>query len=198
MPKQTASNTIGPFFHHILTPGGHEKTGITDNKLVGKKTKGERIRVEGRILDADGKPLRAAMLEIWQANAAGRYNSPVDDRDEAQLDRKFSGFGRVSSGSKGKFEFETIKPGSVPGTGNAPQAPHINLTLFAAATDIHLFTRLYFSDEEEANEIDPVLSSVNAARRDTLIARRKKTKKGIVYRFDVQVGGDDETVFFAI
>ena len=198
MPKQTASNTIGPFFHHILTPEGHEKTGITDNKLVGKKTKGERIRVEGRILDADGKPLRAAMLEIWQANAAGRYNSPVDDRDEAQLDRKFSGFGRVSSGSKGKFEFETIKPGSVPGTGNAPQAPHINLTLFAAATDIHLFTRLYFSDEEEANEIDPVLSSVNAARRDTLIARRKKTKKGIVYRFDVQVGGDDETVFFAI
>ena len=198
MPKQTASNTIGPFFHHILTPEGHEKTGITDNKLVGKKTKGERIRVEGRILDADGKPLRAAMLEIWQANAAGRYNSPVDDRDEAQLDQKFSGFGRVSSGSKGKFEFETIKPGSVPGTGNAPQAPHINLTLFAAATDIHLFTRLYFSDEEEANEIDPVLSSVNAARRDTLIARRKKTKKGIVYRFDVQVGGDDETVFFAI
>ena len=198
MPKQTASNTIGPFFHHILTPEGHKKTGITDNKLVGKKTKGERIRVEGRILDADGKPLRAAMLEIWQANAAGRYNSPVDDRDEAQLDKKFSGFGRVSSGSKGKFEFETIKPGSVPGTGNAPQAPHINLTLFAAATDIHLFTRLYFSDEEEANEIDPVLSSVNAARRDTLIARRKKTKKGIVYRFDVQVGGDDETVFFAI
>ena len=122
MPKQTASNTIGPFFHHILTPEGHEKTGITDNKLVGKKTKGERIRVEGRILDADGKPLRAAMLEIWQANAAGRYNSPVDDRDEAQLDKKFSGFGRVSSGSKGKFEFETIQPGSVPGTGNAPQA----------------------------------------------------------------------------
>ena len=104
----------------------------------------------------------------------------------------------MSPGSKGKFEFETIKPGSVPSTGNAPQAPHINLTLFAAATDIHLFTRLYFSDEEEANEIDPVLSSVNAARRDTLIARRKKTKKGIVYRFDVQVGGDDETVFFAI
>ena len=181
-----------------MTPEGHGKSGITDNKLAGEKTKGERIRVEGRILDADGKPLRAAMLEIWQANAAGRYNSPVDDRDEAQLDKKFSGFGRVSSGSKGKFEFETIKPGSVPGMGNAPQAPHINLTLFAAATDIHLFTRLYFSDEEEANEIDPVLSSVNAARRDTLIARRKKTKKGIVYRFDVQVGGDDETVFFAI
>ena len=198
MPKQTASNTIGPFFHHILTPEGHGKKGIADNKLARKKTKGEHIRVEGRILDADGKPLRAAMLEIWQANAAGRYNSPVDDRDDIEIDKKFSGFGRVSSGGKGKYEFETIKPGSVPSTGNAPQAPHINLTLFAAATNVHLFTRLYFSDEEEANEIDPVLSSVSAARRDTLIARRKKTKKGIVYRFDVQVGGDDETVFFAV
>ena len=125
MPKQTASNTIGPFFHHILTPEGHGKTGITDNKLAGKKTKGERIRVEGRILDADGKPLRAAMLEIWQANAAGRYNSPVDDRDEAQLDRKFSGFGRVSSGSKGKFEFETIKPGAINALGLTPNATHV-------------------------------------------------------------------------
>ena len=198
MPKQTASNTIGPFFHHILTPEGHGKTGITDNKLAGKKTKGERIRVEGRILNADGKPLRAAMLEIWQANAAGRYNSPVDDRDEAQLDKKFSGFGRVSSGSKGKFEFETIKPGAVPSSGNALQAPHINLTLFAAAIHSHLFTRLYFSDETEANDIDPVLTSVGEDRRGTLIAKRKKTKNGIVYRFDVKLGGDGETVFFDV
>ena len=198
MPKQTASNTIGPFFHHILTPEGHGKTGITDNKLAGKKTKGERIRVEGRILDADGKPLRAAMLEIWQANAAGRYNSPVDDRDEAQLDKKFSGFGRVSSGRKGKFEFETIKPGAVPSSGNALQAPHINLTLFAAAIHSHLFTRLYFSDETEANDIDPVLTSVGEDRRGTLIAKRKKTKNGIVYRFDVKLGGDGETVFFDV
>jgi protocatechuate 3,4-dioxygenase alpha subunit len=198
MVKQTASNTIGPFFHHAMTPEGHNLKGITDNYLAGKKTKGDHIRVEGRILDAEGKPLRAAMLEIWQANATGRYNSPMDDRNDVKLDSKFSGFGRVSSDSKGKFEFETIKPGSVPSSGNAPQAPHINLTLFAAAIHSHLFTRLYFSDEVVANEIDPVLSSVGDTRGDTLIARRKKTKNGIEYRFDIKLGGEGETVFFDV
>ena len=125
--------------------------------MAGKKTKGEKIKVEGRILDSEGKPLRAAMLEIWQANAAGRYNSTMDARDDVKIDKSFTGFGRVSSGDKGKFEFETIKPGAVPSSGNALQAPHINLTLFAAAIHSHLFTRLYFSDETEANDIDPVL-----------------------------------------
>jgi protocatechuate 3,4-dioxygenase alpha subunit len=198
MVKQTASNTIGPFFHHAMTPEGHNLKGITDNYLAGKKTKGDHIRVEGRILDAEGKPLRAAMLEIWQANATGRYNSPMDDRNDVKLDSKFSGFGRVSSDSKGKFEFETIKPGSVPSSGNAPQAPHISLTLFAAAIHSHLFTRLYFSDEVDANEIDPVLSSVGDTRWDTLIAKRKKTKNGIEYRFDIKLGGEGETVFFDV
>ena len=198
MVKQTASNTIGPFFHHAMTPEGHDVKGITDNYLAGKKTNGEHIRVEGRILDAEGKPLRAAMLEIWQANATGRYNSPTDDRNDVKLDSKFSGFGRVSSDSKGKFEFETIKPGSVPSSGNAPQAPHINLTLFAAAIHSYLFTRPYFSDEVVANEIDPVLSSVGDTRGDTLIARRKNTKNGIEYRFDIKLGGEGETVFFDV
>jgi protocatechuate 3,4-dioxygenase alpha subunit len=198
MVKQTASNTIGPFFHHAMTLEGHNLKGITDNYLAGKKTKGDHIRVEGRILDAEGKPLRAAMLEIWQANATGRYNSPMDDRNDVKLDSKFSGFGRVSSDSKGKFEFETIKPGSVPSSGNAPQAPHISLTLFAAAIHSHLFTRLYFSDEVDANEIDPVLSSVGDTRWDTLIAKRKKTKNGIEYRFDIKLGGEGETVFFDV
>jgi protocatechuate 3,4-dioxygenase alpha subunit len=198
MVKQTASNTIGPFFHHAMTPEVHNLKGITDNYLAGKKTKGDHIRVEGRILDAEGKPLRAAMLEIWQANATGRYNSPMDDRNDVKLDSKFSGFGRVSSDSKGKFEFETIKPGSVPSSGNAPQAPHISLTLFAAAIHSHLFTRLYFSDEVDANEIDPVLSSVGDTRWDTLIAKRKKTKNGIEYRFDIKLGGEGETVFFDV
>jgi len=198
MVKQTASNTIGPFFHHVMTPEGHDLKGITDNYLAGKKTKGEHIRVEGRIIDAEGKPLRAAMLEIWQANATGRYNSPTDDRNDVKLDSTFSGFGRVSSDSRGKFEFETIKPGSVPSSGNALQAPHINLALFAAAIHSHLFTRLYFSDEVEANELDPVLSFVGDTRGDTLIARRKNTKNGIEYRFDIKLGGEGETVFFDV
>ena len=110
MAKQTASNTIGPFFHHIVTAEDHDLDGIAGSRMAGKKTKGEKIKVEGRILDSEGKPLRAAMLEIWQANAAGRYNSPMDARDDVKLD-KSSPIGRVSSGNKGKFEFETIKPG---------------------------------------------------------------------------------------
>lgn len=198
MAKQTASNTIGPFFHHIMTPEDHDFVGITDNRMAGKSTKGERIKVEGRILDGDGKPLRAAMLEIWQANAAGRYNAPQDARNDVKLDKKFTGFGRVSAGNRGKFEFETIKPGAVPSSGNAPQAPHINLTLFAAAIHSHLYTRLYFSDEADANDIDPVLSFVGEKRRITLIAKRKNTKDGPVYRFDVKLGGDGETVFFDV
>ena len=198
MAKQTASNTIGPFFHHIMTPEDPDFVGITDNRMTGKSTKGERIKVEGRILDGDGKPLRAAMLEIWQANAAGRYNAPQDARNDVKLDKKFTGFGRVSAGNRGKFEFETIKPGAVPSSGNAPQAPHINLTLFAAAIHSHLYTRLYFSDETDANDIDPVLSSVGEKRRVTLIAKRKNTKDGPVYRFDVKLGGDGETVFFDV
>lgn len=198
MAKQTASNTIGPFFHHIMTPEDPDFVGITDNRMTGKSTKGERIKVEGRILDGDGKPLRAAMLEIWQANAAGRYNAPQDARNDVKLDKKFTGFGRVSAGNRGKFEFETIKPGAVPSSGNAPQAPHINLTLFAAAIHSHLYTRLYFSDEADANDIDPVLSFVGEKRRITLIAKRKNTKDGPVYRFDVKLGGDGETVFFDV
>ena len=198
MAKQTASNTIGPFFHHIMTPEDPDFVGITDNRMTGKSTKGERIKVEGRILDGDGKPLRAAMLEIWQANAAGRYNAPQDARNDVKLDKKFTGFGRVSAGNRGKFEFETIKPGAVPSSGNALQAPHINLTLFAAAIHSHLYTRLYFSDEADANDIDPVLSFVGEKRRITLIAKRKNTKDGPVYRFDVKLGGDGETVFFDV
>ena len=198
MAKQTASNTIGPFFHHIVTAEDHDLDRIAGSRMAGKKTKGEKIKVEGHILDSEGKPLRAAMLEIWQANAAGRYNSTMDARDDVKIDKSFTGFGRVSSGDKGKFEFETIKPGAVPSSGNAQQAPHINLTLFAAAIHSHLFTRLYFSDETEANDIDPVLTSVGEDRRGTLIAKRKKTKNGIVYRFDVKLGGDGETVFFDV
>lgn len=195
---QTASNTIGPFFHHILTPEEHGRKGVVDSHLAGKSTKGERIRVEGRILGGDGKPLRASMLEIWQANAGGRYNSAVDDRKEIRLDRGFTGFGRASADARGKYVFETIKPGPVPSSGNAPQAPHINLTLFSANIHSHLYTRLYFSDEAEANEIDPVLNTVPEQRRDTLVAKRRNTKEGPVYRFDIRLSGSDETVFFDV
>lgn len=149
-------------------------------------------------MGADGNPLRAAMLEIWQANSVGRYNSLIDDRNELRLDKDFNGFGRVAAENKGKFEFQTIKPGQVPSAGNSLQAPHLNLILFAAAIDSHLFTRLYFSDEMHANDFDPVLSSIGGKRRGTLIAKRKISKRGNFYRFDVKLGGDNETVFFDV
>ena len=198
MVQQTASNTIGPFFHHVITPKGYKQKGIVDNNMVGKNTRGERIKVAGQIIGSNGKPLRAAMLEIWQANSVGRYKSLIDDRNELRLDKDFSGFGRVAAENKGKFEFQTIKPGQVPSIGNTLQAPHINLVLFAAAMDSHLFTRLYFSDEIRSNDLDPVLTSVPEDRRDTLIAIRKKSQRGTSYRFDIKLGGDEETVFFDV
>lgn len=198
MAKQTPSNTIGPFFHHILTADEPGRKGIVDNKLAAKRTKGEHIRVEGRITGPDGKALRVPMLEIWQANAAGRYNDARDKRTDLKLDKGFTGYGRAAATPQGKYIFETVKPGPVPSNGNAPQAPHINLTLFAAGLHTHLYTRLYFSDEAEANDIDPVLNSVPEKRQGTLIAKRRNTKDGPVYRFNIALSGNDETVFFDV
>ena len=196
MPKQTASQTIGPFFHHALTPEPYGRPGIAGGILAGGDTPGERVRIEGRVLDGEGQPMPDAMVEIWQANAAGRYNHPADDREEATLDPGFRGFGRLGTDADGAFSFETVKPGPVPGRGNTLQAPHINLILFARGMPDHAFTRIYFSDEAEANGTDPVLSAVAAGRRATLVAERRETAGGVVYRFDIRLQGEAETVFF--
>ncbi len=137
-----------------------------------------------------------ALVEIWQANAAGRYNHPADDREEAALDPEFRGFGRLNTDSDGAFSFETVKPGPVPGRGNTLQAPHINLILFARGMVNHAFTRIYFSDEAGANGTDPVLSAVEPGRRATLIAARRETAGNVVFRFDIHLQGAAETVFF--
>lgn len=196
MPKQTASQTIGPFFHFALTPESYGRPGIAGGILAGGDTPGEPIRVEGRVLDGAGQPMPDAMVEIWQANAAGRYNHPADGREEAALDPGFPGFGRLGTDADGAFSFETVKPGPVPGRGNTLQAPHINLVLFARGMIVHAFTRIYFSDEAEANGTDPVLSEVEAGRRATLVAAREETPGGAVYRFDIRLQGEAETVFF--
>lgn len=196
MPKQTASQTVGPYFAYGLTPEAHGRPGIAGNVLVTDETEGERIRIEGRVLDGEGQPVTDAMVEIWQANAHGRYNHPHDTRDEVALDPRFTGFGRVGTDDNGVFRFETVKPGPVPGRGNTLQAPHISVILFARGMLDHAYTRIYFSDEAQANETDPVLSAVEAARRATLIAERQETPAGVVYRFDIRLQGDSETVFF--
>lgn len=188
--RQTPSQTVGPFFHFALPFRGGEV-------LVTDKTKGERIEIAGRVIDGDGKPLNDAMIEIWQANAAGRYDHPEDQQSDKPLDPAFHGWGRCATDTDGNFRFLTIRPGPVPGPGNTLQAPHINVTVFARGMLRQLVTRLYF-EGEKLNENDPILARIpDADRRTTLIARRANGKDG-PYRFDLILQGKGETVFFDV
>jgi protocatechuate 3,4-dioxygenase alpha subunit len=184
----TPSQTVGPFFHLGLA-----RPEWAD--LTAANPAGQRIMIEGRITDADGMPVPDAMLEIWQANAAGRYNHPDDRQSDKPLDPNFRGFGRTATDADGRFRIVTIKPGPVPGRGNTLQAPHINLALFARGLLIQLHTRIYFADEP-ANAGDPLLSSIeNLAARGTLIARRQSGGDPPAYCFDIVLQGEGETVF---
>lgn len=196
MLKQTPSQTVGPYFAYALTPEAYGKAGIVGNVIVSAETAGEHIRIEGRVLDGAGNPVNDALVEIWQADAYGRFAHPGDNRNDTVKDPTFKGFGRAATDKQGFFWLQTVKPGRVPGRGNAMQAPHISVTVLARGMLNHLFTRLYFSDETEANESDPVLSQVEAERRGTLVATRRDLPGGPVYRFDIRLQGDDETVFF--
>jgi protocatechuate 3,4-dioxygenase alpha subunit len=194
--NQTPSQTVGPYFAFGLTSKQYNYPlgSIAGGDVADETTEGERIRVVGRVLDGKGEPVDDAMIEIWQANTHGRYNHPADDRKDNLLDPDFKGFGRVGTGTdpQNRFIFDTVKPGAI-GDG---QAPHINVIVFMRGLLVHAYTRIYFSDEAEANAVDPVLSSVEAGRRETLIARRDDTSAGTVYRFDIHMQGERETVFF--
>lgn len=201
--KETASQTAGPYVHIGLIP---KQAGFDifdrnfSNVLVTSKTKGERIRIEGQVIDGSGTPLLDALIEIWQANANGRYNHLKDQRKKA-LDRTFRGWGRTGTDFEtGVYTFETIKPGPVAGrSGHRDMAPHINFWIVARGINIGLNTRMYFSDEKKANADDPVLNLIEQeSRRPTLIAERTKRKSEVVYRFDIRLQGDGETVFFDI
>ena len=185
----TPSQTVGPFFHLGLVR-------VEWENLAADNPDGQRIVIEGRVLDGDGAPVPDALLEIWQANAAGRYNHPDDRRDDKPLDPHFRGFGRVATDAEGRFRIVTIKPGPVPGRGNTLQAPHINVVLFARGLLRHLFTRIYFADES-ANAADPLLASIeDETVRRTLIARRDPGAADLpVYRFDIVMQGENETAF---
>ena len=189
---QTPSQTIGPFFSSALLGPGRDapsSPGAT----------GTPIRVECRVLDGAGAPVSDAMIEIWQADANGRYHHPADGREDAAPGTAFHGFGRIGTDAAGSLRFASVKPGAVPGRGNVMQAPHLNLLVFARGLLNHLHTRVYFSDEAEANALDPVLSIVDPARRDTLVAVLDGvpgTRVPFVYRFDIRLQGTGETVFF--
>ena len=191
----TPSQTVGPFFAYGLTPNGkYEWNDTFTNNLVTADTAGERIRIEGRVFDGDGISVSDCMLEIWQADASGNYADPKDKR--ALPNSKFRGFGRCGTDPNGDYAFDTIKPGQVPDPDGKPQAPHILLAVFARGMLLHNYTRIYL-DTEAANAADPVLALVPSDRRATVIAKRAADGNG-VYRFDIHLQGDNETVFFEI
>jgi len=190
---QTPSQTVGPYFAYCLTPQqyGYDFANIASGNVASAETEGEHIRIEGCVLDGAGNPIDDAVIEIWQADSKGRYANPVDPRGS---NASFKGFGRRGTGTdpQKRFTFDTVKPGSVDGK----QAPHINVIVLMRGLLLHAFTRIYFSDEKRANDSDPVLAQVPPKRRDTLIAERTNTPAGTVYRFDIHMQGDRETVFF--
>jgi len=167
---------------------------VFHNNLVTPDASGERIRIEGRIIDGDGQGINDSLIEIWQADSAGRYAHPADRR--ALPNASFKGFGRCDTDKNGAFSFETVKPGSVPGPNGAAQAPHIGVIVFSRGMLRHVYTRIYFSDEK--NDADPILAAVPADRRSTLIAKRADRNGHAVYTLDIRLQGDGETVFFDI
>jgi protocatechuate 3,4-dioxygenase, alpha subunit len=185
----TSSQTVGPFFGPALL-----REDAVRNVLTQPETAGEHIRIEGRVLDGDGLPVPDAMVEIWQANAHGRYNHNAD-QGAAHLDPTFLGFGRSGTTDDGSYWFETIRPGRVPFYQEQFQAPHICVTVFSRGLLNHLVTRLYFEDEQ-TNAEDPILQCVPEERRSTLLARRENIDETVVYRFEIIMQGEGETAFF--
>jgi protocatechuate 3,4-dioxygenase alpha subunit len=191
---QTPSQTVGPYFAYGLTPTqyGYDFRSLFGPVLAEPRTPGEPIVITGRVIDGNGQPISDAMLEIRHADASGRY--PASPADVAATG--FRGFGRMGTGTLPghAFEFRTVKPGATPDG----QAPHVDVIVTMRGLLSHAFTRIYFDDEGDANARDPVLASVPAERRATLVARRESLPGGTVYRFDVHMQGDEETVFFDV
>ena len=199
---ESPSQTAGPYVHIGLIPhqAGFDIFETTLGQvMVSPETKGQRITIEGRVFDGLGVPCKDMLVEIWQANAAGKYNHPADKQDKP-VDPSFRGWGRTGTDfSTGLYRFETIKPGPVVGRhGYKPMAPHVSVWLASRGLNIGLSTRLYFADEEALNDSDPVLNIVEPARRPTLIAKREQRGDGVVYVFDIRLQGDGETVFFDV
>ncbi len=213
MAGQTPWQTTGPFFHFGLCwKGGAD---LTADSALGSRpdltapghdllaepqqtnrhlTKGKKITVVGQMFDNTGAPFTDALIEIWQANAAGRYACPEDMRAEVPLDDNFIGFGRTATDKHGAYVFRTILPGRVPGPGNTLQAPHVALGLVGPGILKRLATRIYFAGAP-GNDEDPILASVPEKRRSTLIALAEPGAPD-TYRFDIRLGGASETVFF--
>jgi protocatechuate 3,4-dioxygenase, alpha subunit len=182
----TTSQTVGPYFQIGLSP-------LYRAALAGPDAAGEHVTIQGRVLDGDGQPVPDAVLEIWQADANGRYARAANP-DSKPSEEGFSGFGRIPTDDGGNFWFTTIKPGSVAAPDGAAQAPHIVVSVFARGLLVRLVTRIYFP-EEALNQEDFVLQLVEAGRRETLMAKPIGDQKDI-REWNVILQGADETVFF--
>ena len=204
--RETASQTAGPYVHIGLAPAA-AGFDIFENSfgsvLVDAQTQGEKIRIEGRVFDGIGTVLKDVLIEIWQANAEGKYAHPADRQAGKSLDPHFRGWGRSCTDfDSGVYTFDTIKPGAAEGRNGRTMAPHINAWIVARGINIGLNTRIYFSDEAAANAKDPVINLIEwESRRKTLVAERtdRKSEGGAaIYRFDIRLQGEDETVFFDV
>lgn len=197
--KESPSQTAGPYVHIGCTPQASGISGVYPQDLgatmITDPVAGHQITLSGQVIDGMGAPLRDVLLEIWQADAAGLFNTPQETRGQA--DPNFTGWGRCASDqATGEFAFQTVKPGPVPWRDGRPQAPHITVWIVARGINLGLQTRCYFEDEDKANNQDPVLQRIeHQFRRQTLIA--KKTSDA-TYRFDIRLQGEEETVFFDI
>lgn len=192
MLRQTPSQTVGPFFAYGLTARqyGYAHTSLFPPELAAPHAVGTHIRITGRVFDGENKTVPDALIEIAHLDAAGQ---PVTSLADARASG-FRGFGRSGTGSATdhSFNFHTIKPGAPKG-----EAPHVNVIVTMRGLLLHAFTRFYFDDEPEANAVDPVLASVPADRRATLLATRDPAITGVaLYRFDIRMQGPQETVFF--
>ena len=181
----TPSQTVGPFFSIGLAR--LNRTDLTEGNV------GERVAIQGRVLDGDGQPVPDAVLEIWQADADGRYHHS-EYAGQPNGATSFFGFGRIPTDEQGRFWFTTVKPGPVHGTDGKPQAPHLQISVFMRGLLKQLVTRLYFP-EEPLNASDPVLQIVPESRRETLIARQAGPKENAL-EWNVCLQGENETVFF--
>lgn len=183
----TPSQTVGPFFAVMLAD---ETIGA---RIVEPASTGA-VRLEGSVVDGEGVPVPDALLELWQADVEGRYPHPSDTRADLAPVPAFTGFARCATDEEGRFAFVVVKPGRVPFDSTRTQAPHIDVSVFARGLLKRLVTRIYFPDEQEANAVDPVLSSLPPGARQTLIARQD----GAVLRFDIRLQGAGQTAFFAL
>ena len=193
--KETPSQTAGPYVHiglALAAAGIEPREHEIWNQMAKPEAPGEHILLLGNVYDGNGHLVRDSFLELWQADDQGHYHIDFDQ------DKPFNSFGRTATTfDAGEWTVQTIKPGVVNNAAGVPMAPHINISLFARGVNIHLHTRLYFSDEAEANAKDPVLNLIEQpARRETLVATRCEVDGKLAYRFDMRIQGEGETVFF--